>query len=63
MRGNVQKWIKPYVIKYLSGEGVSEDIDEWMESFARFKVKVKRILGLSNKDKVAVQMIQNVKQK
>ena len=59
----MQKWIKPYVIKYLSGEGVSEGINEWMESFARFKVKVKRILGPSNKDKVAVRMIQSVKQK
>ena len=63
MRGNAQKWIKPYVVKYLSGEGVEEGIDAWMESFARFKVKVKRILGLSNKDKVAIRMIQNVKQK
>ena len=61
--GNVQKWIKPYVVKYLSGEGVDEDIDAWMESFARFKVKVKRILGPSNKDKVAIRMIQSVKQK
>ena len=63
MRGNVQKWIKPYVVKYLSGEGVEEGIDAWMESFARFKVEVKRILGPSNKDKVTIQMIQNVKQK
>ena len=63
MRGNAQKWIKPYVVKYLSGEGVEEDINAWMESFARFKVEVKRILGLSNKDKVAIQMIQSVKQK
>ena len=38
MRGNAQKWIKPYVVKYLSGEGVEEGIDAWMESFARFKV-------------------------
>ena len=51
------------MVKYLSGEGVDEDIDAWMESFARFKVKVKRILGLSNKDKVAIRMIQSVKQK
>ena len=63
MRGNVQKWIKPYVVKYLSGEGVEEGIDAWMESFARFKVKIKRILGLSNEDKVAIRMIQSVKQK
>ena len=63
MRGNAHKWIKPYVIKYLSGEGVDEGIDAWMESFARFKVEVKRILGLSNKDKVAIRMIQSVKQK
>ena len=33
-----------------------------MTSFSQFKVKVKKILGLSNKDKVAVQMIQHVKQ-
>ena len=63
MRGNAQKWIKPYVVKYLSGEGVDEGIDAWMESFARFKIKIKRILGLSNKDKVAIRMIQSVKQK
>ena len=63
MRGNAQKWIKPYVVKYLSGEGVEEGIDAWMESFARFKVEVKRILGPSNKDKVAIRMIQSVKQK
>ena len=63
MRGNAQKWIKPYVVKYLSGEGVDEDINAWMESFARFKVKIRRILGLSNEDKVAIRMIQNVKQK
>ena len=63
MRGNMQKWIKPYVVKYLSGEGVDEGIDAWMESFARFKVEVKRILGLSNEDKVAIRMIQNIKQK
>ena len=63
MRGNVQKWIKPYVVKYLSGEGVDEGINAWMESFARFKVKIKRILGPSNKDKVAIRMIQSVKQK
>ena len=63
MRGNTQKWIKPYVIKYLSGEGADDSIDAWMESYAKFKVEVKRILGLSNKDKVAIRMIQSVKQK
>ena len=63
MRGNAQKWIKPYVVKYLSGEGADDGIDAWMESYAKFKVKVKRILGLSNEDKVAIRMIQSVKQK
>ena len=63
MRGNAQKWIKPYVIKYLSGEGADDGIDAWMESYAKFKVEVKRILGLSNEDKVAIRMIQSVKQK
>ena len=32
MRGNAQKWIKPYVVKYLSGEGADDGIDAWMES-------------------------------
>ena len=63
MRGNAQKWIKLYVIKYLSGEGADDGIDAWMESYAKFKVEVKRILGLSNEDKVAIRMIQSVKQK
>ena len=63
MRGKAQKWIKPYVIKYLSGEGADDGINAWMESYAKFKVEVKRILGPSNEDKVAIQMIQNVKQK
>ena len=63
MRGNAQKWIKLYVIKYLSGEGADDGIDAWMESYAKFKVEVKRILGPSNKDKVAIRMIQSVKQK
>ena len=63
MRVNAQKWIKPYVIKYLSGEGADDGIDAWMESYAKFKVEVKRILGLSNEDKVAIRMIQSVKQK
>ena len=51
------------MVKYLSGEGVEEGIDAWMESFARFKVEVRRILRLSNEDKVAIRMIQSVKQK
>ena len=63
MRGNAQKWIKPYLVKYLSGEGADNGIDAWMESYAKFKVEVKRILGPSNKDKVAIRMIQSVKQK
>ena len=63
MRGNAQKWIKPYLVKYLSGEGADDSINAWMESYAKFKVKVKRILGLSNEDKVAIRMIQSVKQK
>ena len=63
MRGNAQKWIKPYLVKYLSGEGADDGINAWMESYAKFKVKVKRILGPSNEDKVAIRMIQNVKQK
>ena len=63
MRGNAQKWIKPYLVKYLSGEGADDSIDAWMESYAKFKVEVKRILGPSNEDKVAIRMIQSVKQK
>ncbi len=63
MRENAQKWIKPYLVKYLSGKGADDGIDVWMESYAKFKVKVKRILGLSNEDKVAIRMIQSVKQK
>ena len=63
MRGNAQKWIKLYLVKYLSGEGADDGIDAWMESYAKFKVEVKRILGPSNEDKVAIRMIQSVKQK
>ena len=51
------------MIKYLSGEGADDGIDAWMESYAKFKVEVKRILGPSNEDKVAIRMIQSVKQK
>ena len=33
-----------------------------MMKWTQFKDKIKRILGLSNKDKVAIQMIQHIKQ-
>ena len=37
-------------------------MSEWMTKWTRFKDKIKRILGLSNKDKVAIQIIQHIKQ-
>ena len=33
-----------------------------MMKWTQFKDKIKKILGLSNKDKVAIQMIQHIKQ-
>jgi hypothetical protein len=60
MRGNAAKWIKPYVLTYLTNDATDEDlpgIKEWMESFTKFKIEIKKILGPSNEDKVATQVI------
>ncbi len=65
MRGNAQKWIKPYLTKYLGdndNDGDLDSIKEWMEDFAKFKKEVKKILGPSNEDRVAVRVIQHLKQ-
>ena len=62
MRGNAQKWIKPYLGKYLSGDdsdGNLSDITAWMENFEKFRDEIKKILGPSNEDKVAVRVIQH----
>ena len=63
MRGNAYRWIKPYVNKHLSGNGDHDGTTEWMMKWTQFKDKIKRILGLSNEDKVAIRMIQHIKQR
>ena len=62
MRGNTYQWIKPYINKHLSGNRGNDGTDEWMTTWRLFKEEVKKILGLSNEDKVAIQIIQHIKQ-
>ncbi|THY39196.1 hypothetical protein D6C98_10097 [Aureobasidium pullulans] len=59
LRGRAQHWMKPMLMKYLDGKG---DTDGILGSFAKFKEEIRRIFGISNEDKVAVRLIQHVRQ-
>jgi hypothetical protein len=59
LRGRAQHWMKPMLQKYLNER---EDPDGIMRSFVRFKAEIRRIFGISNEDKVAVRLIQHVRQ-
>jgi hypothetical protein len=53
------------LVKYLANnneDGELSSIARWMENFASFKDEVKKILGPSNEDKVAIRVIQHLKQ-
>jgi hypothetical protein len=59
LRGRAQHWMKPMLQKFLNDQ---EDTDGIMMSFVKFKKEVRRIFGISNEDKVAVRLIQHIRQ-
>ncbi|KAH0182341.1 hypothetical protein KCV03_g10361, partial [Aureobasidium melanogenum] len=59
LRGRAQHWMKPMLMKFLNGEG---DTDGILTSFVNFKKEIRRIFGISNEDKVAVRLIQHIRQ-
>ncbi|KAK6006486.1 hypothetical protein QM012_006896 [Aureobasidium pullulans] len=46
-------------MKYLDGKG---DTDGILATFTKFKEEIRRIFGISNEDKVAVRLIQHIRQ-
>jgi hypothetical protein len=59
LRGRAQHWMKPMLMKFLNGQG---DTDGILTSFVKFKEEIRRIFGISNEDKVAVRLIQHIRQ-
>ncbi|CAD0043000.1 unnamed protein product [Aureobasidium pullulans] len=59
LRGRAQHWMKPMLMKFLNGQG---DTDSILSTFTKFKEEIRRIFGISNEDKVAVRLIQHVRQ-
>ena len=75
MRGRAQRWIKPYLVKYLNNQNKSrnqesdeEDEDEikltkWMENFTQFKIEIRRTFGISDEKETAIRILQYLRQK
>jgi hypothetical protein len=59
LRGRAQHWMKPMLQKFLNDR---EDTDGIMMSFVKFKKEIRRIFGISNEDKVAIRLIQHIRQ-
>jgi hypothetical protein len=59
LRGRAQHWMKPMLQKFLDKR---EDTDGIIASFVKFKNEIRRIFGISNEDKVAVRLIQHIRQ-
>jgi hypothetical protein len=59
LRGRAQHWMKPMLMKFLDGKG---DTDGILGTFTKFKEEIRRIFGVSNEDKIAVRLIQHVRQ-
>ncbi|KAG9696113.1 hypothetical protein KCU77_g23740, partial [Aureobasidium melanogenum] len=59
LRGRAQHWMKPMLTKFLNGQG---DTDGILTTFVKFKEEIRRIFGISNEDKVAVRLIQHLRQ-
>ena len=47
------------LMKFLNGQG---DTDGILATFTKFKEEIRRIFGISNEDKVAVRLIQHIRQ-
>ena len=61
MRGQAQKWMKPYLKTYLDGSANAE-VQTWMTDFDNFKEKIETVFGAANENKVAIRIIQQLKQ-
>jgi Retrotransposon gag protein/Zinc knuckle len=58
LRGKAQDWIKPYLSDYLSGGKNHQFMDEW----AKMRIAMKQIYGISNDQAVAIRRVQNLRQ-
>lgn len=66
MRDRAHKWIRPYQKKYLEQDNDNEDLEaitQWMESYPRFRTKIKSVFGISNETPKAVRIIQHLRQR
>ena len=65
MRGQAQKWIKPFLKRYFEEPDGEDNLDikKWLENFRRFTIEVRRVFGPSNEEQVAVRIIQHMTQK
>ena len=65
MRGLAQKWLHPFLKRYMEEPDDSDNtsMKAWMESFSRFKAEIRRVFGPSNEIPVAVRAIQYLKQR
>jgi hypothetical protein len=59
MRGPAQKWIKPYIAKFMAHD---QEVSHWMTYFSQFKEKVRAIYGISNEKTTSTRIIQYLKQ-
>jgi hypothetical protein len=59
LRGRAQHWMKPMLQRFLNEQ---EDTDGIIMSFVKFKKEIRRIFGISNEDKVAIRLIQHIRQ-
>ena len=56
MWDDAQKWFSLYLKRYLTESDTAENvkIKIWIENFVQFKIKIKRMIKLFNKDKIAI---------
>lgn len=62
MRGQAQKWIKPYLKKMISGGATAEE-RKWLTEFDEFKDHIETVFGASNEKNKAIRIIQHLRQK
>ena len=48
LRDEAQRWIEPYLVKYLDDANEEDDITELFKNFSNFKTRMREVFGTSN---------------
>lgn len=62
LRGKTLTWVNTDLQKYMDGEA-EDETKAWIERYAPFKARMRRVFGQANKELIAESLIQRLRQK